>query len=110
MSACGLDRDARTVDEAGETDQDAVVREIREETGLVVECGPAVGSLERGGLAGSILVIRDYRCTVTGGELVAGDDAAAVRWYSQAQIEALDADGQLTGELLATLRSWSVLS
>jgi 8-oxo-dGTP diphosphatase len=95
--------------EPGETDQEAVVREVREETGLVVTSGPLVGSVERPGLAGSSYVIRDYRCTVTGGVLAAGDDAAAVRWCSPAQVEALDADGLLTGELLATLRSWSVL-
>lgn len=96
--------------EPGETDEEAVAREVLEETGLIVASGSLVGSVERLGLAGSILVIHDYRCTVTGGALAAGDDAAAVRWCSQAQVEELDAYGQLTGELLATLRSWSVLS
>jgi 8-oxo-dGTP diphosphatase len=96
--------------EPGETDEEAVIREVREETGLIVASGSLAGSVERPGLAGSILVIHDYRCTVIGGYLAAGDDAAAVRWCSQAQVEALDANGQLTGELLATLRSWSVLS
>jgi 8-oxo-dGTP diphosphatase len=95
--------------EPGETDEEAVIREVQEETGLVVSSGSLVGSVERPGLAGSILVIRDYRCTVTGGALTAGDDAAAAAWYSPAEVEALDAAGQLTGELLATLRSWSVL-
>ena len=33
--------------EAGETDQRAVVREVAEETGLVVTCGRLVGSVER---------------------------------------------------------------
>lgn len=95
--------------EQGETDAQAVVREIREETGLAVTCGPLIGSVVRPGLAGAVVDIRDYQAVVTGGELAAGDDAAAARWVSQAEVVALDEAGQLTGELLATLRSWSIL-
>jgi 8-oxo-dGTP diphosphatase len=90
--------------EPGESDEDAVVREIREETGLVVTCGPLLGTVDRPGL-----VIRDYRAFITGGTLLAGDDADAVRWVSPDEAEALDAAGELTSQLLATLRSWSVL-
>jgi 8-oxo-dGTP diphosphatase len=90
--------------EPGESDAEAVVREIREETGLTVACGPLVGAVERRGLA-----IRDYQAFVTGGSVVAGDDAAAARWVTPAQAAALDAAGQLTHDLLATLRAWSVL-
>ena len=95
--------------EAGETDQQAVVREALEETGLAVACGPLLGTLSRPGLPGSVYDISDYRAVVTGGALRAGDDAAAVRWFSPEEVGQLDAAGQLTGELLATLRSWSVL-
>ena len=90
--------------EPGESDQEAVVREIREETGLEVTCGPLLGAVDRPGLA-----IRDYQAVVAGGTLIAGDDADAARWTSPAEVEALDAAGELTPELLATLRSWSVL-
>ncbi len=90
--------------EPGESDQEAVVREVREETGLQVTCGPLLGSVDRPGLA-----IRDYQAFVTGGTLMAGDDADAARWASPAEAEALDAAGGLTADLLATLRSWSVL-
>jgi 8-oxo-dGTP diphosphatase len=90
--------------EPGETDSEAVVRETLEETGLAVICGPLVGAVERRGLA-----IRDYQAFVTGGSVVAGDDAAAARWVSPAQAAALDAAGELTPDLLATLRGWSVL-
>jgi 8-oxo-dGTP diphosphatase len=95
--------------EPGESDADAVVREVAEETGLSVTCGPLLGSVVRPGLAGTIIDIRDYRAFVTAGEPRAGDDAAAVRWASPAQVRSLDAAGELTDGLLAALRSWSVL-
>jgi ADP-ribose pyrophosphatase YjhB (NUDIX family) len=95
--------------EAGETDQRAVVREVAEETGLVVTCGRLVGSVERPGRPGSVYEIRDYAALVTGGVLVAGDDAADARWVTPAQAGALDAAGTLTDGLVAALRSWGVL-
>jgi 8-oxo-dGTP diphosphatase len=90
--------------EPGESDEEAVVREIREETGLDVTCGPLLGAVDRPGL-----IIRDYQAFVTGGTLVAGDDADAARWASPVEAEALEEAGELTTGLLATLRSWSVL-
>jgi 8-oxo-dGTP diphosphatase len=95
--------------EPGETDQQAVVREMTEETGLVVTCGRLVGAVERPGRPGSVYEIRDYAALVTGGTLAAGDDAADARWFTPAQAEALDAAGQLTDGLVAALRSWGVL-
>jgi mutator protein MutT len=95
--------------EPGETDEQAVVRELLEETGLVVACGQLLGRVERPGLADAVLDIRDYLASVTGGTLKAGDDAAAARWLSSPEVAALDAAGQLTGQLLVTLRGWSVL-
>lgn len=95
--------------EPGETDEQAMVRELREETGLLVACGRMLGRVERPGLAGSIFDIRDYLASVKGGKLAAGDDAAVARWLSPAEIAALDAAGQLTPDLLPTLRAWSVL-
>jgi len=94
---------------AGETDQRAVVREVAEETGLVVTCGRLVGFVERPGRPGSVFEIRDYAALVTGGRLAAGDDAADTRWVTPAQAAALDAAGQLTDGLVAALRSWGVL-
>ncbi len=80
--------------EPGETDQQAVVREVREETGLEVACGPLVGVVERPGLGGAVIDIRDYIAAVTGGELAAGDDAAGIRWVTSAEAAALDAGRQ----------------
>jgi 8-oxo-dGTP diphosphatase len=91
--------------EPGETDQQAVVREVREETGLSVACGGLVGEVTRPGRDGQELAIRDYRATVTGGQLTAGDDAADARWVGAAEFAALP----LTSGLLATLAAWGVV-
>jgi 8-oxo-dGTP diphosphatase len=72
--------------EPGETDQQAVAREIMEETGLRVACGRLVGAAELPGLDGAVVEVRDYLATVTGGELAAGDDAADVRWVTAAEL------------------------
>jgi 8-oxo-dGTP diphosphatase len=94
--------------EPGESDAQAVVREMREETGLIVTCGPLLGAVERPGLGGAVVDIRDYRAVVTGGELAPGDDADAARWVTAAEAAEMEAAGQLTGGLLETLSGWSV--
>jgi 8-oxo-dGTP diphosphatase len=95
--------------EAGETDQQAVVREVAEETGLVVTCGRLIGAVERPGRPGTVFDIRDYAALVTGGTLAAADDAAGARWVTPAEAGALDVAGRLTDGLHAALRSWGVL-
>jgi ADP-ribose pyrophosphatase YjhB (NUDIX family) len=95
--------------EPGETGEQAVVREVREETGLEVTCGALLGSVERPGLAGAIIEIRDYYAFVVGGELAAGDDAADTRWVTQSDVAALDARAELTPGLLTALRAWTAV-
>jgi 8-oxo-dGTP diphosphatase len=90
--------------EPGETDQQAVIREIREETGLDIRCDQLVGSVQRPS-PDAMLEIRDYAATVTGGTLGAGDDAADVRWVSPAELGRLP----LTTGLAETLAGWGVL-
>jgi len=92
--------------EAGEDDAAALVRELREETGLEVAVGPLVGTVEWPGPGGQRYVIADYACTILGGTLAAGDDAAEVRWVHQPDLAAL----ALTDGLLETLRGWQVLA
>lgn len=92
--------------EAGETDAEALAREMREETGLIVTAGPLVGAVERPGSDGTVLDIRDYEATVTGGRLAAGDDAVAARWVAAADVTALP----LTTGLAGALRDWGVLA
>jgi 8-oxo-dGTP diphosphatase len=92
--------------EAGESDADALVREVREETGLVVTAERLIGSVRRpAGTAGSELDIRDYEVSVTGGTLIPGDDADDAVWAGPAELASLP----LTDGLLAALRSWGVL-
>jgi 8-oxo-dGTP diphosphatase len=94
--------------EPGETGEEAVVREVREETGLDVICGQLLGSVERPSRAGDVIVISDFTAIVVGGELAAGDDAADARWATLDQLVALDTRGELTPGLLTALRSWGV--
>ncbi|NMH97168.1 NUDIX hydrolase [Pseudonocardia acidicola] len=86
--------------EAGETDQQAVVRELAEETGLIVVPGPLVGRVVRGPY-----VIADYRCEAVGGELRAGDDASDARWVDAAALARLP----LVEGLLDALSEWDAL-
>lgn len=91
--------------EAGESDADALVREVREETGLDVTPGRLIGAVRRPAGPEAELDIRDYAATVAGGVLVPGDDADDAVWAGPAELDALP----LTGGLLDALRSWGVL-
>jgi 8-oxo-dGTP diphosphatase len=91
--------------EPGETDQEAVAREILEETGLRVECRDLLGTVELPGLGGAVIQVSDYRAVVTGGDLVPGDDADDVRWVSAAELDALP----LTSGLAGYLAAWDAL-
>jgi ADP-ribose pyrophosphatase YjhB (NUDIX family) len=91
--------------EPGETDAEALVREMIEETGLTVEVGRLIGRVRRPGLSGAVVEIRDYAATVTGGTLRPGDDAADARWVAAAELESLD----ITEGLIDALTGWGVL-
>jgi 8-oxo-dGTP diphosphatase len=91
--------------EPGESDQQALVREVREETGLQVAAGRLAGTVERPWPGGRVLVIRDYEAVVTGGDLAAGDDADDARWVSPRDFGGLP----LTSGLREALDGWGVL-
>ena len=91
--------------EPGETDTEALVREMLEETGLAVQVGPLIGRVQRPGLDGAVIDIRDYAATVTGGTLRPGDDAADARWVDRADMGSLE----ITEGLIEALTSWGVL-
>jgi 8-oxo-dGTP diphosphatase len=90
----------------GESDLQAVVREVHEETGLWVEPGRLVGAVERPAPGGAVFDISDYAASVSGGLLAAGDDAADVRWVHPRDLDRL----ALTSGLARTLAEWGVLS
>jgi 8-oxo-dGTP diphosphatase len=72
--------------EAGETLAEAVVREVREETGLEAVCGPLVGWVERIG-SDHHFVILDFAVTVLDPvEPRAGGDAAEAAWVPLADV------------------------
>ena len=73
----------------GETLPAAVVREVLEETGLVVEPVELIELLDRIHREGDRVryhyVIADYLCRVVGGTLLAASDADAARWVERAE-------------------------
>jgi ADP-ribose pyrophosphatase YjhB (NUDIX family) len=91
--------------EPGETDAEALVREMLEETGLTVEPGRLLGRVRRPGLGGDVIDIRDYAAAVIGGTLRPGDDAADARWFCREDLGTL----AVTEGLLEVLTEWGVL-
>jgi ADP-ribose pyrophosphatase YjhB (NUDIX family) len=93
------------------------VREVAEETGLVVEVGALLGEVRRAGPAGITYRIEDFLVTVRGSsrgsgtspagpmEPVAGDDALQVAWVPIDEVSGYP----LSAGLLRTLRAWAVI-
>ena len=69
--------------ELGETLQQAVIREIREETGLAIVRDDA-GRIERH------FVILPFAARWVGGELALNEELAEARWLKPAELSALD--------------------
>ena len=77
--------------EVGETLEAAVVREVREETGLDVEVGALVDVLDRirpasDGRTLYHYVLIDFLCRPTGGLLCSGTDALEAEWVPVANL------------------------
>jgi len=92
--------------ESGETLAEAVVREVAEETGLEVICGPFVGTAELIAEAHHFVVL-DFEAVVMGSdETTAGSDAAEARWVPLADIDSV----RLTDGLAEFLEDYGYLS
>lgn len=77
--------------EVGELAEEAVRREVREETGLEVQVGKLVHVFERvmrdaEGAAEYHYVVLDYLCTLVSGELNAADDASRAAWAATGEL------------------------
>jgi 8-oxo-dGTP diphosphatase len=94
--------------EAGESDQDAVRREVREETGLQVDVIRSAGSVVLAApAAADRYLVTDYLAVVTPGtstDLRAGDDAVDARWVSESAFLHME----VTPGLAGALRQWGV--
>jgi 8-oxo-dGTP diphosphatase len=84
--------------EGPETLAQGVAREVREETGLIVEVGPLACVVERMG-DDHHFVILDYLARAIGGTLAASNDARDARWVTPDELSSLP----LTDGLLAVL-------
>jgi 8-oxo-dGTP diphosphatase len=89
----------------GEAPAAACAREVAEETGLRVQVGAVAGQVVLAGPSGLVYEVTDYVCTVVGGTVQAGDDAAEVRWVSREEFDMLP----LAPGLAGTLAEWGLL-
>lgn len=91
--------------DADELPEEALTREVAEETGLRVRVLPPVHAIAP--LAGwaerrGILLL--YRAEPVGGHVAAGDDVSEVRWFSRAEIPWAELAFESTAQFL---RAWA---
>jgi len=80
----------------GEKLEDAVKREVKEETGLEVEVGKLIDLVEvlikdEKGRIEYHYIIADYEAKVIGGKLKASSDALEAKWFNLNEIEKIEA-------------------
>lgn len=78
----------------GESVADAARREVQEETGLEVEVGPVIATVDliehdADGRVRYHYTLIDFTAEANSAELLPGDDAADARWFDLDQIEPL---------------------
>jgi len=92
--------------EPGETEREAVVRELAEETGLTVRPVRPLGAVRVDG-DGVVFTVTDWLCTLAepGQRPVAGDDAADAAFVDAGGLAALD----MAPGVVSALGGWDVL-
>ena len=86
----------------GERLEQALARELREETGLEVAIGPLVEVVELM-TEGQHYVILDYACRITGGSIRAGADAAEATIVAPAELGSFDLTEQVSAVIARAL-------
>jgi 8-oxo-dGTP diphosphatase len=81
--------------ETGERLEEALRREVREETGLEVAVVHMIEIFERimadeSGITKYHYILIDYICRLTGGKLQASDDASRAEWFTEEEISGLE--------------------
>ncbi len=81
--------------ETGERLEDAIAREVFEETGLTIRADSLATVFERvmrdeSGNCEYHYVLIDFYCTIIGGKPRPGDDSNDVRWFEISELEGLD--------------------
>ena len=92
--------------EQGEQWEDAVQRELLEETGVAARPVRFVGEVHRDAPGGGVYVIRDFLMRIEGtAEPVAGDDALETAWFTAEEM----GDADTSAGLVQALAGWGVL-
>jgi 8-oxo-dGTP diphosphatase len=79
--------------EHGETIEEALRREVLEETGLEIEPGPLTGVYQN---MTRHIVALVFRCSAVGGQLVENDEVRAFRWASASEVTDLMSEAYAT--------------
>jgi len=82
-----------------------VLREVAEETGLIVEVIRLLGNVQLPASDGAVFDVYDYICRPAGGTLSAGDDAEETRWCDAETLATLS----VVSGLVEALTQWRSL-